>query len=265
MSPVGGSARFEGHQYPQAIPEPDDVEAGGPAPWAALAPERRRGLTLELVVERLRAAERHLDRWPIPGEPAEMEAVADAQRQSVIQRSAVLVALFEERGETNIVLTRRALHLRFHRGEVALPGGRSDADESPIETALREAREEVGIAEELVTPVGWLSPIVTFASGSAIWPVVGLLDRRPEMVVDPTEVDRAFAVALTDLLADGVYLQERWRRTRVRPGADADGYFPIYFYAVPGDVVWGATARVLTELLCLVTGVEWPDAQRVWA
>jgi hypothetical protein len=84
-------------------------------------------------------------------------------------------------------------------------------------------------------------------------------------VVDPTEVDRAFAVSLTDLLGDGVYLQERWRRTQARPGADADGYFPMHFYAVPGDVVWGATARVLTELLCLVTGVAWPDAQRVWA
>jgi 8-oxo-dGTP pyrophosphatase MutT (NUDIX family) len=261
----GNPARFEGHQFPQTIPEPDDIEIGRPAPWAALAPERRRGITLELVVERLRAAERHLDQWPIPGEPLEMEAVADARRQPVIQRSAVLVALFEEGGEAQIVLTRRSLQLRFHRGEVALPGGRSDGDESPIATALREAREEVGIAEESVTPVGWLNPIVTFASGSAIWPVVGLLDGRPEMVIDPTEVDRAFAVPLTDLLSDGVYLQERWRRTQARPGADVDGYFPMYFYAVPGDVVWGATARVLTELLSVVTDVEWPDAQRVWA
>jgi 8-oxo-dGTP pyrophosphatase MutT (NUDIX family) len=194
-----------------------------------------------------------------------MEAVADARRTPVIHRSAVLLALFEDVGETHLVLTRRSMHLRSHRGEVALPGGRSDSGEDPVATALREAREEVGIAEESVTPVGWLSPIVTFASGSAIWPVVGLLESPPVLVVDPTEVDRAFAVSLTDLLADGAYLQERWRRTQTRPGADVDGYFPISFFAVPGDVVWGATARVLTELLCLVTGVAWPDAQRVWA
>jgi hypothetical protein len=67
------------------------------------------------------------------------------------------------------------------------------------------------------------------------------------------------------LLADGAFLAERWRRASPRPGADKDGYFPIYFYAVPGDVIWGATARVLTELLCVLTGVAWPDAHRVWA
>jgi hypothetical protein len=85
------------------------------------------------------------------------------------------------------------------------------------------------------------------------------------MITDPAEVDRAFSVSLKDLVAEGAFLEERWRRAVRRPGADEDGYFPIYFFAVPGDVIWGATARVLTELLCLVTGVEWPDAQRVWA
>ena len=154
--------------------------------------------------------------------------------------------------------------MREHRGEIALPGGRSDAGESPSDTALREAREEVGIPESSVRVVGWLSPIVTLSLGSAIWPVIGFLDRRPEMVTDPAEVDRAFTVPLADLLAEGTFLEERWRRDLARPGADADGYFPIYFYRVPGDLIWGATARVVTELLCDVTGVEWPEAKRAW-
>jgi len=265
MPNAGWPARFEGHEFPQSIPEPDDIEPGAGAPWESLPLERRRGLTLDLVVERLRHGERHLDLGPMPGDPREMEAVMDATPQPALQRSAVLVALFEDEGETHVVLTRRSFGLRYHRGEVALPGGRSDAGEAPIATALREAREEVGIAEAAVTPVGWLSPIVTFASTSAIWPVVGLMSARPTLVVDPTEVDRAFAVPLCDLLSDGAYLEERWRRVPTRPGTDADGYFPMYFYAVPGDVIWGATARVLTELLCLVTEVAWPDAQRVWA
>jgi 8-oxo-dGTP pyrophosphatase MutT (NUDIX family) len=184
--------------------------------------------------------------------------------QPITRRSAVLVALFEEDGETQLVLTRRSISMREHRGEIALPGGRSDANETPIDTALREAREEVGIAESSVRRVGWLSPIVTLALGSAIWPVVGFLDARPEFVTDPSEVDRAFTVSLADLLADEAFLEERWRRELARPGADADGYFPIYLYRVPGDLVWGATARVLTELLCVVTGVEWPEAKRSW-
>lgn len=257
--------RFEGHEYPQVIPEPDDVVAGGPAPWASLAPQARQGLTLARVVERIREAGRHLEDSTIPGDPMEMAAVADAKRQPIIHRSAVLVALFEEAGETHVILTRRSFEMRAHRGEIALPGGRSDAGEDPIETALREAHEEVGLDEDVVRPVGWLNPIVTFVTGSAIWPVVGLLDERPVMVVDPAEVNRAFTVSLADLLADGAFLEERWRREQPRSGSDDEEYFPIYLFAVPGDVIWGATARVLTELLCLVTGVEWPDAHRLWA
>jgi len=257
--------RFEGHEYPQVIPEPDDVLAGGPAPWATLAPEARRGVTLASVLERLREGGRLLATAPIPGDPVEMAVVADAERQATVHRSAVLVAMFEEAGEAHVVLTRRSFEMRAHRGEIALPGGRSDAGEDPISTALREAREEVGIQESSVSPVGWLSPIVTFASGSAIWPVVGLLERRPVMLTDPAEVDRAFTVSLAELMADGAFLEEFWRREQPRPGANDDGYFPIYLFAVPGDVIWGATARVITELLCLVAGVQWPDAHRIWA
>jgi len=257
--------RFEGFEFPQVIPEPDDVIAGAPAPWSILDQGSRRGFTLARVIDRLRAGERHLDDWPVPGDPQEMEAVMDATSRPIVNRAAVLLALFEEDGETYVVLTRRATTLRSHRGEIALPGGRTDGDETPVETALREAHEEVGIEPASVTPIGWLSPIVTFASGSAMWPVIGLLDERPNLVIDAAEVDRAFTVSLKDLLADGAFLEERWRRNVRRPGADEDGYFPIYFFAVPGDVIWGATARVLTELLCVVTGVKWPDAQRVWA
>jgi 8-oxo-dGTP pyrophosphatase MutT (NUDIX family) len=264
MAPDGARpARFEGHDYPQSLPEPDDIQPGALAPWSALSPRERSGITLEIVESRLRDAQRHLESSSIPGDPSAM-ALADIEGQPITRRSAVLAALFEERGETHVVLTRRSLELRDHRGEIALPGGRSDPRETPIDTALREASEEVGIDEESVRVVGWLSPIVTLALGSAIWPVVGFLNGRPSMVTDPAEVERAFTVSLTSLLDDGSFLEERWRRQRARPGADADGYFPIYFYRVPGDLIWGATARVVTELLCVVTGVEWPEAKRAW-
>jgi 8-oxo-dGTP pyrophosphatase MutT (NUDIX family) len=264
MAPDGTRpARFEGHVYPQILPEPDDIQSGARAPWSALPLADRSGLTLEVVETRLRDALRHFDNSVIPGDPSSM-AVADIEGQPISRRSAVLVALFEEAGETQVVLTRRSFSMRAHRGEIALPGGRSDDDETPIDTALREAREEVGIAESSVRVVGWLSPLVTLALGSAIWPVVGFLDERPVMVTDPAEVERAFTVSLAELLADDTFLEERWRRELARPGADADGYFPIYFYRVPGDLIWGATARVVTELLCVVTGVEWPEAKRSW-
>lgn len=259
-----GSSRFAGHHYPQDVPVPDETRPGAPAPWASVAPEARRGLALSVVEDRLRAT-RPRDASVIPPDPAEMGDGEDPGAQRITRRSAVLVALFEHEGETHVILTRRARHLRHHRGEVALPGGRSEPGESPLDTALREAHEEVGIESSMVRPMAWLSPLVTFASGSAIWPVVGVLERQPELIIDPNEVERAFSVSLAALLADGAFLEERWRRRERRVGVDDDGFVEIRFFAVPGDLIWGATARVLTELLCLATGVDWPDAGRRWA
>jgi 8-oxo-dGTP pyrophosphatase MutT (NUDIX family) len=253
--PSGSGERFDGHDYPQRLPDPGEVRAGSPAPWAGLRADARRGLGLSRVLERLGASGRS---HRVSSEPRELEGVDDARRRAVTRRSAVLVALFEEDGETEVILTRRSRALRHHGGEIALPGGRCDEGESVTDAALREAREEVGLDPATATPVGWLSPLVTFASGSAIWPVVATLGARPRFVIDPNEVERVFTVALRDLAADGVFVEERWRREAARPGADEEGFIPIHFYKVPGDLVWGATARVLTELLCVVLGVDLP-------
>ena len=137
---------------------------------------------------------------------------------------------------------------------MSFPGGRIEPGETPLAAALREAHEEVGLASELARPVAWLRPIVTFASGSVIRPYVAVLDARPALVAQPSEVERAFDVSLEDLLAPGTYREEVWRRRSPRaPGAD--GAFPISFFEVDGETIWGATARILTELCCLAVGV----------
>jgi 8-oxo-dGTP pyrophosphatase MutT (NUDIX family) len=248
--------RFEGHRYPQIIPDPGEIEAGALAPWAGA--NRRTNLSLDLVRSQLRDAHRILGVHLPPDQPEEIGLVADGEPTPIAHRSAVLVALFEELGESHVILTRRSFEMRSHRGEIAFPGGGSHADETPTETALREAHEEVGLDPHSVSPYAWLSPIATFASGAAIFPIVGLLERRPQLVIEPSEVDRAFSVPLSDLVADGAFLEERWRRPLLRPGANEDGFSLLYFFKVPDDLIWGATARVLTELLCLVTGIAWP-------
>ena len=261
MAPDGTRpARFEGHVYPQVLPEPDDIRAGSDAPWSHLPVSRRTNISLEHVAARLNDIAAVNQTSIVPGDPSLMAQVGDAEPQEITRRSAVLVALFEEDGETHLILTRRSSTLREHRGEVAFPGGRSDEGETPIETALRETHEEVGIAPSAITPVSTLSPIVTFAFQSSIFPVVGFLKERPVMVTDPAEVEVAFSVALRDLLADGAFLEERWHRRESPLRSDADGYFSIYLFQLPHDLLWGATARGVTELLCIVTGVEWPEA-----
>jgi 8-oxo-dGTP pyrophosphatase MutT (NUDIX family) len=230
----------------QVIPRPPGAYAGGDAPWSALAPADRRDISLARVRaavlshhQRLEGRERvAVDGFPDPGAPA-----------------AVLVALFERAGETRVVLTRRAAHLRTHTGEVAFPGGRLDPGESPETAARREAAEEVGLDPATVEIVGRLTPLATFSSGTTITPVVGTLAHAPELVANPREVAHAFDVSLAELAADGVFREERWVVPgRSLPVADpvADGSFPVWFFELPDDTVWGATARVLVELLRLV-------------
>lgn len=159
--------------------------------------------------------------------------------------AAVLIPIFDEDGEARVILTRRASHLRSHRHEVAFPGGRIDSDETPLQAALREAEEEIALDTQHVEVLGQLAPLATLSSSSSITPFVGVLPHRPEVTANPAEVEKVFDVALVDLLADEVYREERWDI----PGAPDR---PVLFFELEHDLVWGATARILGELLGLV-------------
>ncbi|MDP9442658.1 MAG: CoA pyrophosphatase, partial [Actinomycetota bacterium] len=166
--------------------------------------------------------------------------------------SAVLVVVWDEHGEARILLTRRTAWLRSHSGQVAFPGGRVEPGETLVAAALREAEEEVGLDPTSVEIVGRLSRLHTISSGAGIHPVVGVLPGRPSLAVNAAEVDRVFDVALGELMADGVFHEEIWGVTGVERS--------IYFFDVAGETVWGATARMLHELLCLIIGRTAPPA-----
>jgi 8-oxo-dGTP pyrophosphatase MutT (NUDIX family) len=175
--------------------------------------------------------------------------------------AAVLIALFEEDGETRVVLTVRSDQLRSHRGEVAFPGGRLDEGEEVVEGALRETYEEVGIEPTAVTVIGALTTMPTLSSDTLIAPVVGALVGRPLMTANPGEVARVFDVALADLATDGVFHEEWWPAPdRAAALGIAGDEIPVWFFEVAGETVWGATARCLTQLVCLVLGVPVPPS-----
>lgn len=160
--------------------------------------------------------------------------------------SAVLAALWEEDGEARVLLTRRTAWLRSHSGQVAFPGGRVEPGETLVEAALRESQEEVGLDPSSVEIVGCLSRMHTISSGAGIYPFVGILPGRPEVTPNPDEVDRVFDVALGELMAEGVFHEEIW--------GIAGTERSIYFFDLAGETVWGATARMLYELLLLLIG-----------
>jgi 8-oxo-dGTP pyrophosphatase MutT (NUDIX family) len=166
------------------------------------------------------------------------------------RRSAVLVALYEHAGEPWVVLTRRASHLRTHRGEVSFPGGGVEpGDVDMWATALREACEEIGLDPGLAEPVGELDSFVTVGSRSRVQPLVAVLTKRPEeLTPNPDEVDHILHVTLSELMLEEVFREELW--------PIAESVRPVSFFELYGDTVWGATGAMLRQLLVIATGSE---------
>lgn len=161
--------------------------------------------------------------------------------------SAVLVLLADGPEGAEVLLTRRSMNLRSHRGEVSFPGGRVDPGESYEEAALREAEEEVGLQRHTVQLHGRLRPMATLISRSWIVPVLGSIPAPVELVGHAAEVDRVLWVPLNDLTAPGTYREEHW--------STDFGDHPLYFFDLDDETVWGLTGRVLHELMRAAHGV----------
>ncbi len=239
---------------PQVVPRPVDWRPGGPPPWAGLPPDRRASIGVDRVLAALEAAGQAGAVPQDVGKDAMFEAPVVGEMPAPLHdvNAGVLAAFFEERGEARLVLTRRSTGLRTHQGQVSFPGGRLDEGEDAVAAALREAFEEIDLDPSVVTTVGWLHPVLTMVSASFILPVLGTLEERPRLVASPSEVERIFDVSLAELADPKIFHEERWRIPgRAIAGSD-DNSFPVWFFEVSGELIWGATARMLHELLRVV-------------
>jgi 8-oxo-dGTP pyrophosphatase MutT (NUDIX family) len=158
------------------------------------------------------------------------------------RESAVLLALFGWPERPGLIFTERRADLRRHAGEVSFPGGRQDPDDTDLEaTALREAHEEIALDPTGVEVVGALPPVSTFVTGYRIQPFVGLVAEPAELRLEPnpSEVETVLAFTL-EALRDGYEM-----RRLVRRGV------PVHTptYEVDGQLIWGATARILGDFL----------------
>ena len=150
------------------------------------------------------------------------------------------MALYGYPGDPGLVFTERRADLRRHAGEISFPGGRRDADESLLQTALREAEEEIGLDRAEVEVIGALPPIGTFVTSYKVHPFVGLVgDDLREFEPNPDEVETVLAFRVAQL-REGFAM-----RRLVRRGV------PIRTptYVVGEHLIWGATARILGDLL----------------
>jgi 8-oxo-dGTP pyrophosphatase MutT (NUDIX family) len=152
--------------------------------------------------------------------------------------AAVLVAMHGWPENPGLVFTERRSDLKRHAGEISFPGGRREEGEELLDTALREAEEEIGLSRDRVKVAGALPPIGTFVTNYKVHPFVGLIDPGLQFEPNPSEVESVLVASLDDLTA--AYAKRRLVRRGVPIKTDT--------YLIADKLIWGATARILADL-----------------
>jgi 8-oxo-dGTP pyrophosphatase MutT (NUDIX family) len=160
-----------------------------------------------------------------------------------VRRAAVALLLYERDGVAHLPLIVRPQELSAHGGQISLPGGLIEPDESAVDAALRELQEELGVSADAVEPLGPLTPLYIFGTKFHVRPWLATIDRPPAFVPNPAEVAELLEVPLTHLCDPA----NRRRRHRAMRGLDQQ----IPYLDFHGHAVWGATAMILGELIAL--------------
>ena len=165
--------------------------------------------------------------------------------RSDLVSAAVLVPITDHDGP-HVVFTKKTFGVPHHKGQFSFPGGVVETrDGSRVETALREAWEEIRLPAEAVEVLGLLDDTPTRATNFVITPVVGIVRDPVEFKPDGREIERVIEVPLATLRDPSIFRTELWER---------DGELhPVLFYQVSAeDLVWGATARILSQFLAML-------------
>lgn len=170
----------------------------------------------------------------------------DYWRAAAYRAEAAVLLAFTDEPDPQLILTRRADHLKSHRGEVALPGGKRDAEDSSfIVTALRESHEEIDLPPQAVEVLGELDPMVTRFSVK-VTPVVGIIAPDTVLTPNPDELDSIFRVPLSFFLRD--------ERTRTDRGTVNGHSVAVPCWHWQGYDIWGVTAIILVNFMNRVLG-----------
>ncbi len=187
---------------------------------------------------------------PLPGRTAQKKMLPVPIKESRGQTltapnnaypSSVLIPIFlNENDQLNVILTLRTSGIR-HGGQICFPGGRSEQNEEPFETALRESREEIGLPPKDVQIIGSITSFYLQHTNNLINPFIGFLDKKPELTRNPNEVKEIITVGLHSLATEDNLINERW-------DLEHDS-FDVPFWNIHEVPLWGATAMIMSELL----------------
>jgi len=195
---------------------------------------------------------------PLPGVTAQLRMSSNIRMQELMKnnsredarQSSVLLLLYPREGKTSLVLMLRPEYPGIHSGQISLPGGKfEETDDSLIFTALREAREEIGIDPGQVQVIGQLTEMYVPPSNFMVTPVVGYQTALPIFTADPKEVARIIEVRLEEIMDA--------RNRKMKVIKLASGYsLDVPSYDINGDIIWGVTAMILSELQEIVTEIR---------
>ena len=165
---------------------------------------------------------------------------------SKARKGAVLILLYPHEDKINTILTLRPSYDGVHSGQVSFPGGKLDPeDESLAAAALREAAEEVGLDRNEIKLIGNLSNLYIPPSNFLVSPFVGIMDKKPFLKKDDSEVEKIIEVPITYFLDESIK-----GRKMITPREFVS--FETPYYDVEGHTVWGATAMMLSEMMELI-------------
>ena len=162
--------------------------------------------------------------------------------------AAVLILIYPGRKGLETILTRRSGQLPNHAGQISFPGGRLEPDDANlVQTALREAHEEIGLDIRQVEVIGCLQS-VHLPSKFHVTPVVGLMEQKPSLTPEPGEVEEIFSIPLAVVLDIGLYQQG----SNITNGIKKE----FYYFDYNEYYIWGATAYMLRSLACFLSGAR---------
>ena len=207
-------------------------------------------ITINKIAEQLKARLKN----PLPGNEAHLitriKTKSEVTFPNTIEAAipaAVLILLFPFKDEIQFFLTKRTEDVEHHKGQISLPGGIRENNETLEKTAVRETKEEVGIDPNTIMNLGSLTPFFIPVTGYIVHPFIGWCKEKPSTQVHDVEVNQLFSVSISELLDENILQNEEW---------NIRGYDAIVPYYNFGECkVWGATAAILSEFKLILKGI----------